>query len=264
MKRFLLPALSALLTTALAAAPTLPQAPGGSSSSFVLRSGQPDLAWTICDAVNQPQVIVVGQPDAAGRTEVTTFSKAAAGAYSYQAFVLGQADPGAGQVYYSLTPRTGDAKAQPGNVHAVNPGMLDQPRQILTPPVTSVQLPGQAAAQCRWVPGLRALGFTARRSFTITQDANGRLTYQSFDDSAAPGVRVVQRGGVGATTTPSQTVTGGHARSTAGATTFTFTNDGFTYTVRLGNSGDGSLSVSRGGRTVQTERLNGYTLAVPR
>ena len=263
MKRFLVPALL-LLSSALAAAPTLPRAPGGDSSSFVLRSGQPDLAWTICDAVDQPQVIVVGQPDASGRTEVSTFSKTNPGSYTYQAYRLGQADPGAGQVYYSLTPRNGSTGAQPGNVHAVNPGMLDNPAQVLTPPVTGVQLSGQPAAQCRWVPGLRLLGFTARRSFTVTQDVGGRLTYQSFDFAAVPGVRVLPRSGVGATSTPSQTVGGGRARRAGGRETFTFSNAGYTYTISVDDRGEGSLAVARGGHTLQSERLNGYTHALPR
>lgn len=263
MKR--LPVLAALtLGSALAAAPQLPATPGANSSAFFVRDGRPDLAWAICDGVDAPQVIVLGQPDARGRSEVAVFSKTAPGAYSYQAYLIGPGDPGAGQVYYSLTPRTG--KADPsGNVHAVNPGVLADPQRAFTPTVASVTLSGAQAVSCRWLPGLRVLGFSARRSFAVTQDAQGRLTYQSYDFAASGSGKARSLGGFGQTTAASVTVAGGRAVLSGGAETFSFpAPNGYSYTVRVDDRGQGSLSVSRAGKVIQSERLNGYVHAVPK
>lgn len=263
MKRlFVLAALS--LGPALAAAPQLPATPGADSSAFFVRDGRPDLAWAICDGVDAPQVIVLGQPDARGRSEVAVYSKREPGAYRYQAYLIGPGDPGAGQVYYPLTPRSGQAEA-PGNVHAVNPGMLAEPRRAFTPTVGSVTLSDAGALSCRWLPGLRVLGFSARRSFTVTQDAQGRLTYQSYDFAAAAGTRPVPLGGFGQTTAASVTASGGRATRSGGTETFSFPGTGgYTYTVQVNDRGQGSLSVSQAGKVIQTERLNGYVHAVPK
>ncbi|MEI9964093.1 MAG: hypothetical protein WDM92_04715 [Caulobacteraceae bacterium] len=84
-----------------------------------------------------------------------------------QTFRLGQASPGAGQVYWPLQDATG---AEAGDLHAFNPGMLTTPADALTPTFVEVKL-GGAAMSCRWVAHTRLLAVSARR--TLPRDPGG-------------------------------------------------------------------------------------------
>lgn len=233
--------------------------PAAASRTYFQLDGTYRPGWFVCDGLDAPAVYAVGQPDANGRALVATFSKARPGEYSYRAYMVGRADPGAGNVVYPLTAR--DGRPGTGGLRAFNPGVLAQPERALTPTFTSVTLNG-AAVSCRWLLGTRLLGYSSRRSVLVTEAPGGGLTYESFDfKTAAP---LVESAEAQQSTVPSLRVSGGVRRLLGEGELFTFENAGYTYTVRVARAGGApgaSLTVSRGGRVLQTERLTGYTYA---
>ncbi|MFC4454366.1 hypothetical protein [Deinococcus sonorensis] len=222
--------------------------------------GRQDRAWLLCDSLSTPEVLVVGQPDAGGRAEITTLSKAQPGRYSYAAWRVGRPDPGAGNVYYSLTPRDGSAASStsPDNIRLINPGVAANPQLYSAsgvPVLSSITLQGQTR-RCRLAPGLRVLAVTERRSVMITQDAQGRFRYQSFDNAAfRPGdVQTTLGDSLAQSSTPSLSIVGGTRLISPAGERYTFTHQGYTYTLSLQSSG-GSLSVQRGSTPLQSEPL---------
>ncbi len=219
-------------------------------------------AWFVCDRTDARSVAVLGWPDARGLSRLTTYSKTRPGEYVWKSYRVGAADPGAGQIYYPLTPA--GAGSAPNNVHSFNTGMLDRPEQALTPAITGVTS-SEGSGECRWTLNTRLLGFDARRSVLITQAPGGTLTYQTFD-FAAPGTPT-HPDGAQRSSTPSLTVTGGTRLLTQTQEVFVFRNNGYTYTVRVAREGQpagASVTVSRAGKTVQQETLTGYTYATRR
>lgn len=91
--------------------------------TYLTLGGHTQPTWFICDDLEAPTVTVVGKPTAANQVRITRFSKANPVQYSGQVYTLGRPDPGAGQVYYSLSL----AGKEVGFVHATNPGMLEHP-----------------------------------------------------------------------------------------------------------------------------------------
>ncbi|MBB6096774.1 hypothetical protein HNR42_000186 [Deinobacterium chartae] len=254
----LFPLALATVTVSLAQVPD----PSATSRSYLEADGSLQPVWFICDAVNAPTVAVVGQPDGARRTRITVYSKSRPGTHGYNTYTVGPADPGAGQVYYSLRLRAEDASSG-DYLHAFNPGMFDPPGAALTPTFTSVRLGGDTLA-CRWVANTRLMGFTTRRSVLVTETAPGVLTYETFDFGDAATAKQLQPDGVQQTSTPSLRIEGGTRRITPALEIFTFSNAGYTYQVQVARQGQpaqASLTVSYGGRALQTERLTGYTYA---
>ncbi|ADV67962.1 hypothetical protein [Deinococcus maricopensis] len=231
----------------------------GTAHAATTRLDLPDRqqpAWALCDALDRPETLVIGTPDRTGRAEITTLSKTTPGAYRYAAWQVGRADAGAGNVYYPLKARSDAPGGTNDALHFLNGGLTANPALELTPLLVGATLNGQART-CRWLPGTRFMGVTDRRSVLITQDARGRLTYQTFDFArfSTQGVRSVPGDGAARTSTPSLTVPGG----TGGTGTYTFTNAGYTYRVRV-SGGHATLSVQQGARTVQTETFRAFTV----
>jgi len=213
------------------------------AQTYLTLGGTTQAVWFICDGLQTPAVFVVGQPGSANRVRITRFDKRASGRYSYQTYTLGQPDPGAGQVYYALSL----GSQQMGSVHAVNPGMLENPSLVYTPPIISLEL-SKESIECRWVPGTRFLGFSSRRSILISQNAKGILTYQSFDFRNQ-----------GKSDIPSLEIRGG--KSSAGS--FTFENQGYTYRVQITTPGRANLTVRKNGRLLLNEVFMAYTEGKP-
>lgn len=255
---------AALLSTGIAhaAGPTIQTLPG---SRVVTYLGSTP-GWFICDSLDSPSVAELGWPDANGRSRLSTYSKSNPGQYVYRNYRVGAADPGAGQVYYPLSPASPSAggSSGPNAVHTFNPGALSDPSQALTPTVVSLTS-AELSGDCRWTLGTRLLGFDKARSFMVSETPGGQLTYQTWN--YADPVRKVNPDGVQRTSTPSVRVVGGSRLLSSTQETFVFQNAGYTYTVRVARQGQpagASVTVSRGGKVLQTEPLTGYTYAVPR
>ncbi|WP_407569406.1 hypothetical protein [Deinococcus altitudinis] len=256
-----------LTQTGLAAGPTVQTLP---SSRVVTTLGDTP-GWFLCDSLSGPTVSVMGWPDARGLSRLTTYSKAKAGQFVYRNYRVGEADAGAGQVYYPLSASglnvAGQALESGSNVPAIgsfNTGALDHPEQALTPNIVTLNS-GETTGDCRWTLNTRLLGFDARRSFMVTETPAGQLRYQTFD--FADPVRPIQPDGVQRSSVPSLSIVGGSRTLSSTQETFVFQNAGYTYTVRVARQGRpaaASVTVSRGGQAVQTERLTGYTYAVRR
>lgn len=217
--------------------------PDPSARTYLTLNGQAQSAWFICDGLQAPTVAVIGNPTSANQLRITRFSKKNPGRYSYQIYALGQPDPGAGQVYYSLS--LGGKEV--GFVHATNPGMLENPGLAYTQPIVSLKLSG-GESECRWAPGTRFFGFSNRRSVLVSQDSKGNLTYQSFNFNAPRG-----------SSPPSLRIRGG--KIIAGG--FVFQNKGYVYTVRSAGN-QARVTVQRGGKLLLSEPFVGFTVAGPR
>ncbi|TVV73277.1 hypothetical protein [Sphingomonas solaris] len=234
---------------------TPPAVAADSSHTRIDMPGQNGPGWFLCDGIDAPFVALVGKPDAAGSVRIGLLDKNRPGAsVTVRSYGLGRADPGAGQVYWSLTQGGRDA----GNLHAFNPGAFGDPAAVRTPPFTSMAL-GDSRFQCRWRANTRLIAVAARRTLLVREDAAGRLIYESFDYAARPPIE--QPDGVQRTTRASQRVTGGREAGAGGATTFAFANAGYGYVITVPATGPASLAISRGGRVIQRETLLAYTLA---
>ncbi|ULH14787.1 hypothetical protein MF271_12425 [Deinococcus sp. KNUC1210] len=257
---------TALLTLSLgaagAAAPTIQELPHSRVVTYL--NGQP--SWFVCDGIDTPTVSVLGWPDASGRSRLTTYQKSSSGTYSFQNYRVGGGDPGAGQIHYPLTLAKGSTTKSgvPYNVASFNTGVLDHPEEALTPPILGVTS-AESEGQCRWVLNTRLLGFSNRRSVQITQAPGGALTYQTWNFADAANSRAVNPDGVQRSTVPSLSISGGTRLINNTQESFVFQNAGYTYTVRVarqGQPGAASITVSKGGKVLQTEPLTGYTYAV--
>ena len=238
-----------------AASPTIQTLPGSRVVTFL--GSTP--GWFLCDSIDAPFVAVVGWPDARGLSRLSVYSKAKAGVYTFRTYRVGRAEPGAGQINYALS-TSGAVPAQGAAPYHVGAFNSEGTPGAITPGVVTLDS-AEASGQCRWVIDTRLLGFSSRRSFLVTE-TQGQLTYQTFDNSAP--VRVTNPDGVQRSTVPSLKIVGGSRTMTSTQEIFTFQNAGYTYAVRVARQGrpaGASVSVSRGGKVVQTEPLTGYTYA---
>ncbi len=224
--------------------------------------------WFVCDSLSGSAVSVMGWPDARGLSRLTTYSKTNAGQFAYRTYRVGGADVGAGQIHYPLTPSGPNAAGNGvlNNIASFNVGALLHPEQVLTPNIISLTST-ETSGNCRWTLNTRLLGFDDRRSFMITETPTGLLTYQTFNFADAGKSRPVMTDETYQSSVPSLSIVGGSRLLSNALETFVFQNAGYTYTVRvprLGQPAGASVTVSRGGRVVQTEQLTGYTYAVRR
>lgn len=232
-----------------------PEDPAAASRTFSRLKGSPRPAWFLCDGTNRPRIAVV-ERDEGGSTATLTWVEKRKGAPStQQTYALGEVSPGAGQRFYPLL----QGGKEVGNLHAVNPGMLPEPDRALIPPFVSLQA-GGVDLSCRWMLGVRVMGFDGTRGVLVTQEGHG-FTYQSFDFAAAAKAKQTRVEGYGQTTPASQTVKGGTEERTSDGSTFTFRNEGYTYVLRAG--GEASLEVLKDGRSVQRSDLLAWTYAPP-
>ncbi|USI74391.1 hypothetical protein [Sphingomonas morindae] len=206
----------------------------------------PRPGWFLCDGVDAPFVALAGAVTQ-GRSIITMIDRRS-GARTTATYAVGPADPGAGQIYRALS----RAGRPVGAVHGVNPGMV--PGAGDTPPITGLALEGRTL-ECRWLPGLRLLGLSARRSIAITAE-KGDLVYQSFNGPASG--PVLRPDGIARTTRPSLRVAGG---TSPGPGRFRFENQGYVYEVTAQPGAPAAIRVLRGGRLLAMEPLLGVSVA---
>ncbi|MFT3976123.1 MAG: hypothetical protein QM688_03265 [Sphingomonas bacterium] len=226
------------------------------SISFLKREGRWAVVPLVCDATNRDRVLVLGAPGRDRQMELISFAKPGLTA-QHVSVRLGEGDPGAGQIYYPLFNSVG---RQMGNVHAVNPGMVD--RGATTPAVTAITL-GRDTTNCRFAAQTQVLGITGRRSIQIVRtERNGyRYTSYNFNDDLP---EVDQP--VGHDNRPSLTINGGRlVDQSGGKRVYEFANGGFVYRVMVsvepGNPG-GGVVVTQNGRNVLREAFGAYTAAL--
>lgn len=263
MKRFVLP----LILTPLILSVALAQSarPLSQNKVFLSVSGKSIPLFALCDALESPNIVAVTLPDAARKVQVYTYSKTANGTYSFLNYALGVADPGAGNIYYPLTPRDGKPIAVNAAyaLRQVNTGVLEDPSLALTPAWTSVRT-REVSSSCRFETNTRLMGFSNKRSYLVTETPQGELRYQTFDFSSAASVQKVEGGGINRSSTPSLTLEGGSKQVTPTEQIFRFENKGYTYTVsvaRLGQPAGARVSVTKGVKTLVNEVLTGYVYA---
>lgn len=225
-----------------------PSAKPSATADPALASASPR-PWFICDAIDQPAIIVAWPADAANTVRIEIHSKTGAPVQALSV-ILGRTEGAAGSVFQNISRGGVDA----GYIRTINTGMLDDETGAYTPPVTSVRIDDQDYS-CRWLARTRFAGFTARRSVFITQDADGDLIYQAFD-FATPGQPVEFDGGQRSTTF-SVEVRDGQETSAAAGDSYAFTNNGYTYEISAPRNGEATLRVLYNG----AERLREPFLA---
>ena len=209
--------------------------------------------WFLCDAVDGPYALLAGKPDAKGAAVISLLDRRT-GRFDTQTYLVGRADPGAGQVHWPL----GRGAQAVGEVHGINPGMIEE-GGATTPPIVDVRLDDKQLA-CRWLTHVRFAGLDSRRSVVVTETPQG-LVYQSFDFARRG--PVMRPDGVQQSNRPTLRLLGGsEIVGTRGG--FRFANADNVYFIQLPRQGEpATLVVTRKGRLVQTEALVGFTYAPP-
>ncbi len=219
-----------------------------------------DGGWTpavfVCDSTDRDRVLVLSPPDRQRAATLTSLSKP--GLVHHQVRVhVGAGDPGMGQIYYPLT---NDAGRMVGNVHAVNPGMVEP--GATTPTVTSVTF-GPDTTGCRFAPQTRVLGVTAKRSIQVTRSDRDGFVYHSYNyDTDLP---AIDSPWGGRDTRTSLTITGGRlVEERDGRRIYQFAHGGYLYRVLASvdpAKGGGGVQVWRDGRMLLSEPFAAYTAA---
>lgn len=208
--------------------------------------------WFICDAIDAPSLFLFTRDgDVAHVSEFERPSGASEGAVDLQ---IGEGEGAAGSIYTPLTRDGADA----GFVRELNPGALEHQGIAYTPLISSIKL-GEREVACRWLPRTRVQGFTGRRSFVISEDADGDLIYTTFDFAAAAGAQPIDLSDNGRSTAFSVEVRGGSENVRPDGADFRFAGrDGYAYHVSLVNAGSAQLQVERNGAVIQTEPLTAF------
>ncbi|WP_454885778.1 hypothetical protein [Sphingomonas oryzagri] len=208
--------------------------------------------WFVCDAVSGPYALFAGKVDK-GASLITLLDRRN-GRFDTQAYQVGTADAGAGQIYWSLS-RGGKGV---GNVHAVNPGMIEDDGATV-PAVTGVKLDDKQL-DCRFLTHTRFIGIDSRRTVVVTETPQG-LVYQAF--SFRRRGPAVQPDGVQQTSKPTLRLTGG-SEVVGDRPGFRFANAGYVYYVQRPRGGEAAgLTVTRNGILLGTEKYVGFTYAPP-
>ncbi len=240
-----------LLWTSLLAAPVSASSPEDSVTRINAAPARD--GWFLCDAVDSPYALLAGKPDTKG-TAVATLLDRRTGRFDTQSYLVGRPDPGAGQIHWPL----GRGGVAVGDVHGVNPGMIDD-GGATTPTIVDVRLDDKALS-CRWLAHTRFIGLDSRRSVVVTETPQG-LVYQSFD--FAKRGPVVRPDGVQQSNRPTLRLLGG-SEIVGTRRGFRFANAGYVYFVQLPRSGEpATLLVTRDGRLVESEPLVGFAYAPP-
>jgi hypothetical protein len=208
--------------------------------------------WFVCDAVSSPYALFAGKADK-GASVVTLLDRRT-GRFDTQSYQVGQPDAGAGQIYWSLS-RGGK---EIGNVHAVNPGMIEDDGATV-PTVTSVKLDDKQL-DCRFLTHTRFIGVDSRRTVVVTETPQG-LVYQAFSfRNRGP---VVQPDGVQRTNKPTLRLLGG-SEVVGDRPGFRFANAGYVYYVQRPRGGEAAgLTVTHNGILLGAEKYVGFTYAPP-
>lgn len=219
-----------------------------------------DSGWTqavlVCDSTDRDRVLILSAPDARRGATLTSLSKPGLARYQVQVRV-GAGDPGMGQIYYPLTNAAGRVL---GNIHAVNPGMVEP--GATTPTVTAITY-GRDTTSCRFAPQTRVLGVTEKRSIQVTRSERDGFVYHSYSyDTDLP---AIDQPWGGRDTRASLTITGGRlTEERGGRRIYQFTNGGYVYRVLASidpAKGGGGVQVWRDGRLLLAEPFAAYTAA---
>lgn len=245
---------AAALALALTACGQSNETPPALEPSVFVRTPPP---WFICDSINSGAVIVLDRNEA-GDVRVAEYQKSDGSIVQRIGYFVGDEDGAAGSINTELVRDQGSD----GWVRQTNAGMLETPASAYTPRFVSAQLDGRDI-QCRWLPRTRVMGFTSRRSFVVSEDANGALTYTAYNFADSGGSRPVDGAENARTTAASLELSGGMAGETAEARTYTFETQGFRYLLSLNRDGTGSLDVTRDGAPLTNEPLIGYQQGTP-
>jgi hypothetical protein len=206
--------------------------------------------WFFCDGIDAPVVYLFADGPEDGRTRFVEYAKGTGATVRTLDLQVGDGDGAAGSVYFPLT----NGGAEFGAVRQINPGMLATPGVAYTLPYTSVQIEGRNVT-CRWLPRTRVAAFTGRRSFVISEDADGDLIYTTYDFARA-NTQPIDLSDNGRSTAFSVEVRGGQENVRPEGSDFTFAGrDGFSYHISLTSPTAGQLQVQRNGAVVQTEPL---------
>ncbi|HET8612699.1 MAG TPA: hypothetical protein VFL92_08030 [Sphingomonas sp.] len=238
---------------ALATASPALAAPDGSHAMTRINAVPARAGWFVCDAVSGPYALFAGKADAKGNSLITLLDRRT-GRFDTQSYRVGRADPGAGQIYWSLSQKGREV----GHVHGVNPGMIDDDGATIAP-IVEVKL-GAHDLQCRWLAHMRFIGLDSRRSVVVTQGPEG-LVYQSFDfRKRGP---VTHPDGVQVSNKPTLRIAGG-SEMTGSLSGFRFVNQGYVYFIERPKHGEpAAVLVNHKGRQIGVDRLVGFTYAPP-
>jgi hypothetical protein len=208
--------------------------------------------WFVCDAVSSPYALFAGK--VTGGASVITLLDRRTGRFDTQSYQVGPADPGAGQIYWSLS-RGGK---EIGNVHAVNPGMIEDDGATV-PTVTSVKLDDRQL-DCRFLTHTRFIGIDSRRTVVVVETPQG-LVYQAFGFQARG--PVTNPDGVQRSNKPTLRLLGG-SEIVGDGRGFRFANGGYVYFIQRpkGNEAAG-LTITRNGLLLGAEKFVGFTYAPP-
>lgn len=208
--------------------------------------------WFVCDAVSSPYALFAGKVDK-GASVVTLLDRRT-GKFDTRSYQVGQADPGAGQINWSLS-RGGK---EIGSIHAVNPGMIEDDGATV-PTVTGVKLDDKQL-DCRFLTHIRFIGIDSRRTVVVTETPQG-LVYQAF--SFRKRGPAVQPDGVQRTSKPTLRLLGG-SEVVGDRPGFRFANGGYVYYVQRPRGAEAAgLTVTHNGILLGTEKYVGFTYAPP-
>ncbi|MGE3142640.1 MAG: hypothetical protein AB7L65_04920 [Hyphomonadaceae bacterium] len=237
-------ALAACGQTAPTAAPAAPP-----PTPRAAAPGAAPALWFLCDGVDAPAIFAVSQPDAQKQVIIREYDKRAAAQMREARYRVGDADPGAGNVYYPLTGENGT-----GYLRALNPDVLDDPSAAYTTPFIEIKL-GERVVSCRWLERTRLEGFSTHRTFVVSEDADGDLIYRTYDFADAGRAAPVALGGAQRTSVFSREVRGGAEDTGPEGARFSFSDKGYFYEIRLPEGGGAVATVTHAGAMVQNEPL---------
>ncbi|WP_339097518.1 hypothetical protein WDJ50_16885 [Deinococcus sp. VB142] len=260
MKKRMLLACALLWAGASASAPRA-LTPAPETGRFLMTSfsgGQPLWAW--CDSPSRVLALIQYAVPATTNPQTTPaelheWPKTAAGLGKIQVstVLIGQPDPGAGQIYTPLKLTSGPRKGQSGYVHTSNIENTNDPAYRMTK--TGEFKLGNDVYKCRYVKDATFIGVTQKRT-VIIWDNGKTATYatRNFDGSA--GVYV----------------TGGKNIDFGSETGWGYEflkKEGYKYSV---SSGDGmrpkqpplSVTVYRKGKVLTDEPFLAYSISLPK
>lgn len=241
---------AALLAACGQPAQQAPGAPAAEATPAASTAAAP--IWFFCDGIDAPVVYLFADSPNDGRTRMIEYDKHTGATVRSVDLQVGNGQGAAGSIYIPLTKDGADF----GHVRQINPGMLETPASAYTTPYSSVQIENRNVT-CRWLPRTRVAGFTGRRSFLISEDADGDLLYTTYDFANAS-TQPIDLSDNGRSTAFSVEVRNGQEQISPTGSVFTFLGrDGFSYRITLINGQPGQLAVLRGGAMVQSEPLLG-------